>query len=481
MKELCSGQGKRGKRLSLPAVFLGLACGLGPAFPAAAQDAAAAKTLSVEEAVELAVRNNLTLAAERVSLDTKARKNKYKWNLFIPTVTATGTVSRPNEVVDQMEELRAILPAIPPAATDPTWRLIGGLSAEITITPALFEGLKSIRLDYQAGLLSLEKAKTQVERDVRKAYNTILLAEESLRVQREGLALAQRQTEQARASFRAGLAPDLTYLQAQVAEANKMPAIDEAENNVRLAKAQFAYTLGLPYGTEITLVRDEGEFSYAALDTGSFIAQARESRPDILALRQNLKTLQSQRKSKQLQIHTPALRLAWNTQPVFSGNPWDDVGKWFTSDNWTDSSGAFSFTLAFGLNAFVPLFQEWQGIKDLDNQIESTRIGLSQLVQGTEIEVYNTVLSLEKTEASIEALRKTVDLAERSYNATVAAYRAGSQTLLETQNAEDQLRQARLGVLAQEFNYRNGLIDLEYAAGVPFGTLSVKENKEVQK
>jgi outer membrane protein TolC len=478
-------------------VFLGLACGLGTAFPAAAQDAAAAaKTLSVEEAVELAVRNNLTLAAERVSLDTKARKNKYKWNEFVPTVNlgasfggshqpaSTTYVALPDTTTTHFIEIEG-MPVYKPLGvgvvdSDSKWRgtLGGQLSAQITIVMGLFEGLKSYRLDYQAGLLSLEKAKMQVERDVRKAYNTILLAEESLRVQREGLALAQRQTEQARASFRAGLAPDLTYLQAQVAEANKMPAIDEAENNVRLAKANFAYTLGLPYGTEITLVRDEGEFSYAALDTGSFIAQARESRPDILALRASISTVRSQTLAAALSQTLPSLTLSWNSQAALYGDAWE--ADWGDKDLWNKSH---SFTIALGmqLNSFIPWLKPWQGIKDIDNQTKSLMSTLAQLIRGTEIEVYNTVLSLEKTEASIEALRKTVDLAERSYNATVAAYRAGSQTLLETQNAEDQLRQARLSVLAQEFNYRNGLIDLEYAAGVPFGTLSVKENKEVQK
>jgi outer membrane protein TolC len=65
-------------------------------------------------------------------------------------------------------------------------------------------------------------------------------------------------------------------------------------------------------------------------------------------------------------------------------------------------------------------------------------------------------------------------MAEQAYQLTEEAYRAGLQDLLEVQNADLTLRQARLQMLEQNFNYRMGLIDLEYAIGVPFGTLSSK-------
>jgi len=46
------------------------------------------------------------------------------------------------------------------------------------------------------------------------------------------------------------------------------------------------------------------------------------------------------------------------------------------------------------------------------------------------------------------------------------------QDYFQVQNAEQSLRQARVQLLEQQFNYLNGLIDLEYSTGVPFGTLS---------
>jgi len=124
------------------------------------------------------------------------------------------------------------------------------------------------------------------------------------------------------------------------------------------------------------------------------------------------------------------------------------------------------------LHSLIPYSADFQGIKNMDDQIRTATIGLAQLVNGTEIEVYNTVLSLERIHVNTKAQAETVALAEQSYRMTEQAYRAGLQDYFQVQSAEQSLRQARVQLLEQQFNYLNGLIDLEYSIGVPFGTLS---------
>ena len=77
-------------------------------------------------------------------------------------------------------------------------------------------------------------------------------------------------------------------------------------------------------------------------------------------------------------------------------------------------------------------------------------------------------------------------LADRTYQLTEEAYRAGLQELLQVQSADLSRRQARVQMLEQQFNYRTGLIDLEYSIGVPFGALSsvfseTLNNGEIEK
>jgi outer membrane protein TolC len=277
----------------------------------------------------------------------------------------------------------------------------------------------------------------------------------------------------ARANYNAGLAPELSLLQAQVAVENMKPMIDQAENGFRLSLAQFAMFLGLPYDTPFELVPAENGTAFIPLDVRELISKAAAGKPDIQELKHTILMLQSARKAQVFSL-LPALSLSWNTQPVFIRDPWKD--SWGDKDNW-QKSGAFTISLGLRLNSLIPFSADFQGIKNMDDQIRIANIGLAQMIQGTEIEIYNTILSLEKTQTTTEAQTQTVDLAERSYRLTEQAYRAGLQDLLQVQNAELELKQAKVSMLEQQFNYLNGLLDLEYAIGVPFGTLTSKESK----
>ncbi|MDR1099987.1 MAG: TolC family protein [Treponema sp.] len=502
------GRGKHpgGRKIGPPllALFLFLVLGTGfltaqenapaaPETPLPAGPAPGTRRLSPGEAVELAIKNNLSLESARIALDTKKRKSDLVWNQFLPDLSVQGTLAMDNEKHDSVRGTSAIPDLLSGPGTPiaiggvggtlynpagvfvsdpqgvPRWHVQGNISASLALSSALFAGIKTIRQDYRAGLVTFEKAKVQLERDVRKAYYQMLLLEESLVVQRDSLAAAERQVNIAQANYNSGLAPELTLLQARVNRDNLRPDIEEAENNRKLAMANFAMYLGLPYDTQFELIPLEGDVVYANLDTAELISQAASGKIDVLELQQQLLYMKSARSAQALQLWTPNLIFGWNYAPVFIKDPWKD--SWGDGDNW-QKGGTFSITLQWKLNNLFPFTKEGQGLKDVDNQIKTMNIGLAQLIRVTELEIYNTALSLEKTRNSIEARTQTVELARQSYESTEAAYRGGLQDFNSVQNAEEALRQARMGVVAQQFNYLLGLIDLEYAIGVPFGTLS---------
>jgi outer membrane protein TolC len=360
----------------------------------------------------------------------------------------------------------------PYSVTAPQWHIAGNLQLQLVINVAMFENMRTLRLEYESGLISYEAARVQLERDVRKAYYQILLTAENVQLLREQFANAERRVTLARENYLAGLAPELSLLQAQVARENLRPGIDQAESALKMAQARFAMNLGLPYDTQFELIPVEGEPGFIPLDVAELIAKAASGRPDILVLKQSILYLESQRQALRFSALTPSLSLSWDTTRAFIRDPWKT--SWFSDmDNWT-RSGSLTITLGMRLHSLFPFSPDYQGIKDAEDRIRSANIGLAQRIRGTEIEIYNTVLSLEKTRISAEAQGLTIAMAEQAYRLTEEAYRAGLQDLLEVQNAELALHQARLQMLEQNFNYRIGLIDLEYAIGVPFGTLSSK-------
>ncbi|MCA1950002.1 MAG: TolC family protein [Treponema sp.] len=440
------------------------------------------RTLNIDEAVNLAIAQNLSLNNTKRDLGTKQRKADTAWNVFIPTVDVSGTLARTNEV----STVTALVP-VPPASMGgiydyvmpfsrelPQWSLSSRLSASLTLNIALFEGLKNVRMDYENGKISYEKARAQLERDVRKSYLQILLLKENIALLKENLAAAERRLATARQNYRSGLVPELTVLQAQVGVENLKPTIQDLENSYLLAIESLAMNLGLPHGTKLDLAPvnppDATQTLSHSLDLEDLINRAVAGKPDLEELRRSILLLQSTRRANFYQLYTPSLALGWTFDPTFQGDPLKD--NWFKGDSWKQRSGMFTLTLAWRLNSLLPVSREAQGLSDLDDTIAKLNSNLALAIRGTETEIYSIVLKLQKSLQSMGALRLNVDLAQKAYALTEQAYRAGLKDVMEITNADLDLRKAQLEVIKEQFNFMTGLLDLEYAIGVPFGTLT---------
>lgn len=459
----------------------------------AAVTAQETRRLTPDEAVQLAINSNLSLESTRIGNQTKKRASNLSWNQFIPNVTVAGSVMRDNEATTvsgfaPLEQIplnslfvnpmtgQSLLPpevpnfygVVPYSVEISPWAFAASIQTSLNLNAAMFENMRRLKLDYETGILGYEKAKAQLERDIRKMYHSMLLLQENIGLLRVSFENVERQVQMAQANYNAGLAPELTLLQAQVARENMRPTIDQAENGLKLSMAQFAMYLGLPYDTAFELVDVTETIDFIPLDVAEMIKQASSKRPDILELRHTIMMLESARRTQILSL-TPTLSLSWNYNSALV-DPWNT--SWFNSDTTWRKSGSFTISLAARLHSLIPFSTDFQSVRNLTDQIRTTSIGLAQLINGTEIEIYNIVLALERTRVSAEAQAQTVSIAEHAYQLTEQAYRAGLQDYFQVQNAQQSLNQAQVQMLEQHFNYINGLIDLEYAIGVPFGTLS---------
>jgi len=442
-----------------------------PCFAQREKQGTTANVISItpDKAVEMAMENNLSLKQTMLGNEAKRRAAQMPWNVFIPTVELSGTLGRLNI---KPEARNIVLPGltIPISPGGPQWVLLGSFQVGLTINIGTFAGMKQTLEEYAAGKIGIEKAKLQLERDVRKAYYQMLLVKEQITLLRESFANAERQVAMAQANYRGGLIPEVSLLQVQVARENLKPQIDEAENGYRMYMASFAMFLGLPYDAEFNLAPLPGNAEFIALEAQELISRAASNKPDTEELRRSLAALKAQRTALFYSLFTPSLNFGFNMDPAFQGDPMK--GSWSNTDYWKQQQGMFRITLAWRLNALFPFTREYQSYQAMKDAVKAMELGLGQAVQGTEMEVYNIIMQLEKTRTTAEAQKMTVNLAERTLRLSETAYRNGLKQFIEVQNDELALRQARLGALQQNYGYFMGLLDLEYAIGVPFGTLS---------
>jgi outer membrane protein TolC len=417
--------------------------------------------ITQDEAVKMALENNLSLEKAKLDNKSKSRAAFTAWNTLIPKVDLSAAETRLND-----DALWGN-----PLASPYEWNLGAGLSASLSLNIATFVGMKATIDDYLAGKITVEKARLQLERDVRKGYFNLLLAKEQVALLQQSFRNAQARSNMANANYRAGLIPEVSMLSARVAMENMRPEVDNAENAYKVLMANYALYLGLPYDTQLDLAEVPGNADFIPLDTAEMISKAAANRPDIEELRRNLITLKTNRWATIFNLYTPTVSLLYASNYTFDKN--GTSGGYFNRDNWSnDPASAFRLSITWRLNAFLPFTPEFNSMLTMNEAVRSLNISLAQAVQGTQIEVYNIILQLEKIRTTAEAQRLTVQLAERTLRLSDQAYRNGLKEFNDVQSDLLALRQAQLGAAQQNYNYLMGLLDLEYATGVPFGSIS---------
>ena len=416
--------------------------------------------LTVEEAVNYAKENSRSLKSANIDLQIKKRAKNFSWNVLVPSVQATGTMSRSNEVTNTMDAIMsAINPYYQPAEIEPSdhWKAVGGLTASLNLSVALIDGIRASFANYEAGLITWEQTYKETELNIRKMFYALLLQQESLNLQKTTLANAKNRFEQAKINFRNGLIPELSLLQTEVTYENQKPAIVKQEQALKEQLDTFAFLLGIPQGTEIAL---SGEITpdFVELNPQELYQKYMENNLEIALFKKNLEMMKINYSAQNLQIYTPAVSLSYGWQPVLS----DITADWGDKDNWFDN-GSFSVTLAWNLTNMLPFSSASLKVQDLKNNIEQMNLNLINLEENAKMKINNLVNVLNQSRAAIESSNRNISLAQKSYDMTSIAYRNGTTELLDVREAETQLNQAKLALASEKFNYLAGLLDLEFA------------------
>jgi outer membrane protein TolC len=412
------------------------------------------RNVTLDEAVELALANNIQLASDAIDLRIKKRSSEYAWNVFIPSASVSGTLARSNKVSNPYASILQSMGVPTEKATEKDhWSMAAGLSIGLTLNAALVEGLTATRQSYEAGKLTFEQARQDTERNVRKAFYGILVQQESLKLLREKLAASEDRLKQAQINYRNGIVPELTVLQSQLSVETQKPALREAEIALDQQKKLFAFIIGLPVNAEVTLV---GAIDPAikSFDEDELVSKYLATRLDIAILGKNLELLNTQVRATRLQLFTPSVALSQSWLPMKA--PID-------SGEWTDGSGAFSVTVAFDLIGLVPFSKAGLSLAESEDGVEKLKLAKGQAEYSAELEIRDLVKKLDKARASIATMDLSVSIAEKAYRLTEQAYRAGSVEYLDLKDAENSLLQAQLGVLTEKYNYLSTLLDLETA------------------
>jgi outer membrane protein TolC len=414
-------------------------------------------TLTLDQAVDLALKNNLGIKADRVRLEEKKGDLANNWNVFLPSVTLNAAMSR-----SSLDDADRVLPYAP-TITLPRWGAQLLLDLNWGLGVAQFLSVKQTSLAYNQGLLSTRIAERRLGRQVKKLYYSLVLARESIQIFDQSLALAQKRLDLARAREKIGAASSLDVLAEEVSLESIRPQIIEQRGSYEIALASFKQLLGIHQDTEVSLDGGLAVPAEAGVDPQGLLRDSR-SRLDLVSIRGSIDSLRNKIELDKAGL-TPSLFVKWTFDPTFQRDPLDPStwsGVPFL-DLWKQSQGALTIGVSIPLDPLLPSSRVRSDIARSELQLAEAELGYQGALEGAEIEVLTLLKQVDKSVQLIAAADKGISLAERLYAGAEKAYENGSKSYLELQDAQNKLNVARFERLRDAYGYLNVLAELEFA------------------
>lgn len=331
------------------------------------------------------------------------------------------------------------------------------LAAGVGASQLLYSG-GSVKAALDAANLYREVARERVRgvnnelvRDIRTAFNDILLADEQVKVQEASLQQLEDLLAQAESRYRQQTAAEFDVLTARVKVANNRPLLIHARKQAELARASFRNLVQLdPVDFELS-----GELAFEPSERS--LAEWQESgdrqRPELIEQRKYLGMWAADIRAEQGN-YLPQIR-------AFANYEGTDPENSSPRDNWDWGWNA-------GVSAQWDIFDgalRQHKIREKRLELDKARETLADTERQVALEIQTDFLDLQQAAETVAASRETVELAEKSLEIAKVRYDNGLATYLDYTDANLALRTARLTRLQALHDHMNSLARLQQASG----------------
>lgn len=312
----------------------------------------------------------------------------------------------------------------------------------------------------------LDREQQLVVQDVRSAFHGALLANERVEVGRESVSRARQTLREIARQVDAGTAPKFQRLSAEVELANLESDLVQGEVARDAALDNLKLLLGIP---AVHTVRLRGSLEVQAASRAT-LADAREAAAIALDGRPDLRQARIGVELERIQLKVAKAEFLPNVEAFFNYNyignvPSDRTRIISSSDNpfafSTEDEGYFSD--AYWDDAMSGGFRlTWNVFNGFASRqrVEQRRIAVRQaeldtefLEQSIAVEVESALRNVRSAHQRMQAQQMNVERAELNFEYAQARLAEGVATLLEVREASNQLDQTRLNRLQAVHDY----------------------------
>jgi len=418
----------------------------------------AAEALTLEQAIDKALKNNPGLKAADAQIEAADAGVLRTASGFLPKVTVSEIFSRTDSPMMALgtklnQEIVSAADFDPAVMNNPG--AISNYNTRLAVVQPIFNGgkeyvgRKQASLAKEASVQDRERARQETIYNVVKAYYGVLLAKEYQKVASQSLETSEANVNLAQARYKAGavLQSDLLRAKVQLAEVKEM--VTRSQNGVNLATAALNFAMGAPQGTENeisgTLSAQNGTGEMTAL-----LDEAATKRPDLLSMGLNRKNADSSVTMARTE-YLPSLNLMgqmdWNSDRVAG----DEAKSWAVM-------AVLQWNLFDGLVTRSKVKEAVATSSRMKSLEEQTQSAVQLQVRQA---YYNLTASLDR----IEATASSVQEAEEGLRIVQKRYETGMTTFVDVLGAESSLIRTRTNALQALYDNNIAQTELKLAVG----------------
>lgn len=341
-----------------------------------------------------------------------------------------------------------------------TWS--AGLTAAMPVINAqLWKSIRISGLDVELAVEKARASRLDMVTQVKQAYFSTLLAKEAFNVYKEVYENAVKNYEETQKKYNVQKASELDLTRAKTTVANAVPNVYNAESSVILSLWQLKTILGVDLDANIDVagvLEDHSEHMFYDIHQHDSVSLENNTTMKQLAI-QAEQLAQTVKMQKYAYIPTLAAQFSFSMNAMTN-----DFN--FSQYRWTP----YSYV---GVSLSIPIFSGGKRLNDVrqaKNRYSQVQLQTMDTERNLKIAIRQSLNTMETNMKSYYAAKEAVSTAQKGYDIAERSYQVGRSTLIELNDAQLALTQAKLSESQAIYNFIIAKSQLEQTLGNDFIT-----------
>ncbi|HEY9176737.1 MAG TPA: TolC family protein [Flavipsychrobacter sp.] len=425
-----------------------------------AQEAGEPLKLSLEEAMDLAVKNNVQAKNARLDINKQKAVNAEVSGLALPNIKAKG------EFNDYINPIQSFVPAEFIGGPPGTFVAVPftpkfSSTASVTGTQILFDGSVMVALQARNALMRLYEQSSiltdeEIRYNIQKAYQAIVVAHRQSKILDESIAFARSIANDFNAMYEAGFVEKIEADRIMVQVNNLASDSLKVHNMLDVSMQMLKYQMGIDNEMNIQLTDTSIEEQIEDAEMLMLRDLNFAKRTDYNLLHTQLKLNEYDLKRHKLS-GLPSLAVFGSAAYTYASNTFGDV-----------FDKQYIFYSLVGVQLNIPIFDGLQrhnrvkqakiSVMQTRNNIENLELGIAFQKNQSTTQLNNALLTMRNEQRNLDLAKNVLRLAREKYKAGVGSNMEVSQAQTEMLRAQNNYFQALLDAA-------NAKADLKKALG----------------